>query len=867
VSLGKAVIEELRNPLTPLLTVGAGLAAAVGSVADAALILGVLGLNALIGGLQAVRTESAIGELRETNDLHVCVRRDGQEILVDRTEVVPGDVVVLRGGDPVPADCRILDACGLEVDESSLTGESLPVRKHAEPSFADAVAERRSMLYQGTSIATGTATAVAVAVGDMTEARRGAREAHGAKPAGGVEARLEALTSFMAPVAVAGGAILGTANVMVGRPAREVLANGVSLAVAAVPEGLPMLAMVAQLGAARRLSERGVLVRHPRAIEALGRVAVICVDKTGTVTEGKIRLHAVSDGRRTQRIDALDDAGRRAIAAGLRASPASVANHAFIHPTDRALLEGAADASVAAQEGCGDWRRLSELPFEPARGFHAVVGRSGDAAVMSVKGAPEVILLRCRDHAHASGTDVLDAEAREHLAAETNRLAREGFRVLAVAERELPLDAALGDESVRDLTFLGFLAFTDPVRPAAAAAVRALREAGAEVIMVTGDHPSTAAHIAGELGLLDHGAITGAELDEIDEPALDARLADARVFARVTPAHKVRIVKALQRAGRVVAMTGDGANDAPAIRLANVGIALGVHAAPAAREAADIIIMDDRIETIIDAVLEGRAMWAAVRDAASLMVGGNLGEVLFTVGAGVAGGVSPFNARQLLLANLLTDVAPAMAIALRPPLGMSPAELLREGPDASLGSALTRDIAWRAAIQAGAATGGWLVARPTGTAARAGTVALVSLVGTHLGQTLLAGGRSPLVLGTSVASMAALAAVIQTPGISQFFGCTPLGPVGWATAATAGAVATMASALLPGVLSTGRLLWSGEPSPGNGAASRGQRTGDESRERLPSAATTAAAHSRLTSVGTMTGRGAASPVASDTHSA
>jgi magnesium-transporting ATPase (P-type) len=271
------------------------------------------------------------------------------------------------------------------------------------------------------------------------------------------------------------------------------------------------------------------------------------------------------------------------------------------------------------------------------------------------------------------------------------------------------------------------------------------------------------------------------------------------VVARGTPTHKVRVVQAFQRLGRTVAMTGDGANDAPAIRLADVGIALGGRGAPAARAAADLVVTDDRLETILAALTEGRAMWASVRQALAILVGGNLGEIGFTVVGATVTGSSPLTARQLLLVNLFTDLAPAIAVALRPPAEGAAERLLREGPEASLGTALTDEITVRAIATALGAGLGWLAARATGRAVRARTVALAALVGSQLGQTLLVGGRSPAVLAASVGSMAALAAVIQTPGVSRFFGCTPLGPVAWTIALASAAAATAGSLLLPPV--------------------------------------------------------------------
>ena len=357
--------------------------------------------------------------------------------------------------------------------------------------------------------------------------------------------------------------------------------------------------------------------------------------------------------------------------------------------------------------------------------------------------------------------------------------------------------ASLGDEQVDDLDFVGFLGLADSVRPKAAAAVAGLRRAGVDVTMITGDHPSTAEAIAADLGILNgRRVMTGAELDALDDASLGDVLPGVSVFARVAPAHKVRIVEGLQRAGRVVAMTGDGANDAAAIRLAHTGIALGQRGAAPARAAADLVVTDDRIETLVDAIVEGRAMWSSVRDALAILLGGNMGEVAFTVAATALTGQSPLNARQLLLVNLLTDLFPAMAIAVRPPRGMSPEALLHEGPEASLGQSLVRDVVQRGITTAAGAGLAWAAARATGSPQRASTVALVALVGTQLGQTLLSGSASPLVVVSSVGSGLGLAAIVQTPGVSQLFGCTPLDPLGWATALGSATAATIATALL-----------------------------------------------------------------------
>ncbi|MFG1678477.1 HAD-IC family P-type ATPase [Micromonospora sp. NPDC049282] len=798
VGLLRAFVDELSNPLTPVLAAGAVLSAAFGSLVDAALVGGLVGGSALVGAVHQRNTERSLAELLSRSAITSRVRRDGAERVVPAEDLVPGDVISVGSGDAVPADCRVLTSDGLEADESSLTGESLPVAKSPEPVVAAALAERHSMLFEGTTVAAGHGTAVVVATGAETESGRSMALARQAPPTSGVEARLGRLTSTAVPLAAGSAIAVAGAGLLRGVPLAETAATAANLAVASVPEGLPFLVSAAQLAAARRLAEHGALVRNPRTIEALGRVDVLCFDKTGTLTEGKLLLAGVGTGDdRYAPADRLDDPLRSTLAAGLRATPAAADPDELPQQTDRAVRRGANAAGVTERTGAADWTATGGLPFEPSRGYSATVGRTAEGSLLSVKGAPESVLPRCTSRRTAGGDRPLDAAGRDEVQAMLAARAGAGHRILALAECPVSTDAVT-DEQVDGLVFVGFLTLADGVRESARPAVERIRKAGVHTVMITGDHPATAEAIAATISP-DHGqqrVVTATDLDRLDDTALAERLMATDVVARCTPAHKVRIIQALQRHGRTVAMTGDGANDAPAIRLADVGIALGQRGTPAARAAADLVVTDDRLETIIATLVEGRAMWSSVRHALSILVGGNLGEIAFSVLTAASTGRSALTGRQLLLVNLLTDLAPALAIAVRPPAEDRTDRLLGEGPDTSLGATMTREIGLRAAATTLGATAGWTLARWTGTRRRAGTVALASLIGTQLGQTVLAGGTSPTVLVATAASVGVLVVVVQTPGVSQFFGCTPLGPVGWTIATGSALGATFANGAL-----------------------------------------------------------------------
>ncbi len=762
--LATDVVAELNDPLTPVLALGAVASAVVGSPVDALLVAAAMGLNAVVGGAQQFRGRRALAKLRDGERQRARVA--GGRI-VDARTLKPGDRIELRVGDVVPADARLLCGSDVEVDESALTGESLPVAKQPAPVPGAPMAERSCLVFAGTTVVSGECTAVVVAVGSETVAGRAVELATRTSAAVGIQARLQDLTRRALPLTMLGGALVTGLSAVRGRPMRRALAGGVAIAVAAVPEGLPLVATVAQRAAARRLSARGLLVRAPRALEALGRLDVVCFDKTGTLTENRLRVVTTTGADGQAREPAPGDPVLRAAA---RACPGSLADpHVRAHATDHAVLEAAGSDET--------WTELEGQPFEANRGYSATVGRDEDGEpALFVKGAPEIVLPACT----AAGELGPAAEA----------LAGKGLRVLAVARRTMSADAGAvlgGDDGgvLAELEFLGFLGLADTLRATAEPLISGLRAAGVDPVMLTGDHPHTARAIATSLGWpADAPVVTGDELARLDRAGRAELLSGAGVIARVAPEQKLQVVEALREAGRVTAMVGDGANDAAAIRAADVGIGVRARSSTAARTAADVALTDDDLTVLLEALAEGRALWRSVSDAVVILVGGNAGEIGFSVLGTLLSGDSPLGTRQLLLVNLLTDLFPAMAVAVTRPDD--------DGGPGGLGEGLSRAITSRGVTTGAGATTAWLIGRCTpGTARRTSTMALCGLVGTQLAQTLRGRWRSPLVVGTAAGSALVLAAIVQTPGVSRFFGCTPLGPLAWAgvgAGVTAGAL-------------------------------------------------------------------------------
>ncbi|MDL5201470.1 cation-translocating P-type ATPase [Streptomyces sp. ALI-76-A] len=794
--LAQAVRNELDDPLTPVLAVGSAASAILGSVVDALLVLGALDLNALVGGVQRLRAERALSGLLAQQKQQARVADDGEAVhVVDAARLSPGDVIDLKADDVVPADARLLWEDGLEVDESALTGESLPVDKATDPTPRAPVAERHCMVFEGTTVVAGRAQAVVVDTGDRTEAARAVALAARVPTAAGVQARLQELTRKAMPLTMAGGAAVTGLSLLRGTPIRQAVSGGVAVAVAAVPEGLPLVATVAQLAAARRLSSHGVLVRAPRTLEALGRMDTVCFDKTGTLTENRLRLVRVTDADGTvHTLDRSEAAGPLRDAA--RACPQLDGDTVRpAHATDEAVLDAAGPDPR--------WQQIEGRPFEAGRGYAAAVGRDADGSpVLVVKGAPETVLPAC-------------AGLPDHISDRSHALAGDGLRVLAVAGRPLGEGEQASDvleEPLRDLEFTGLVALADVARETSPALVRGLREAGVRPVVLTGDHPQTARAIAADLGWpQDATVVTGDELAAADRSARSRMLRDADVVARVAPEQKLQVVEALRDAGRVVGMVGDGANDAAAIRAADIGVGINARGSAAARNAADLVVTGDDLSVLTEAVREGRALWHSVADAIAILIGGNAGEVGFGIVGTLLSGSAPLSTRQMLLVNLFTDLFPAMAVAVTPhQQAEEPAE---EGPGeplatSVLGAPLLRQIRHRALTTCLGATTAWLFGRFTpGTARRSTTMALCAVVGTQLAQTLADRRDSPLVRITSLGSAVALVALVETPGISQLFGCAPLGPLAWAGVALAITLALTGQRALPHVEEALRKRW------------------------------------------------------------
>ena len=687
-SAWQAFLDQFKSLLILMLIGAAILAGAIGDLTDAAVILVVVLFNALLGFWQEHRAEQTLAALKKMISPHARVRRSGRVLEIPSTQLVPGDLVLLEAGDRVPADGRLRASNDVEIDESTLTGESQPVVKDAEARLdpATPLAERTNMAFMNTALTRGRVEMWVTTTGMSTEMGRlsgllGESES-GPTP---LQSQLDDLGQRLAWVAGVVIALIFALGMLRGAPLVQSILESIALAVAAIPEGLPAVVTVTLALGMHRMAQHRAIVKRLAAVETLGCTTVICSDKTGTLTLNQMTARAVIfQGRRfSVSGDGYDgdgeivpEDGGEAADLGPLLQAAALANDSRIRdgeligdPTEGALLALAARSDLDVEALVARHPRIAEVPFDSATRLQASFHREGDRVRIHVKGAPDVLLTRSTRQLTAEGETPIDDAARSDWGARNEQLAEQAMRVLALAGKTISRRdfeaAATPADQLQDLTWIGLVGIHDPPRPEARAAIELCRRAGIDVKMITGDHRTTAAAIAEALGLRGR-IMDGRELDALDPAELAACVEETGVFARVVPEHKVRIVRALEERGQVVAMTGDGVNDAPAVKIADIGIAMGRNGTEVTREAADMVLTDDNFATIVHAVKEGRGIYDNLVKFVRFQLSTNMGAIQTVLGASLLGWPMPFTAIQILWINIIMDGPPAMSLGVEP---------------------------------------------------------------------------------------------------------------------------------------------------------------------------------------------------------
>ena len=822
--------DQFRSWLFAILLAAAVLAGAVGDAGDAAVIVVVLLINAIIGFLQERRAERSLEALRRMLVATARVRRDGMVRVVAAGELVPGDVVLLEAGDRVPADGRLTVAEAVEVDEAALTGESQPVGKTTTsvgPVGGELlpVAERTSVLFMNTALTRGraemivTATGMSTQVGAIAEALRTGRE-----PPSPLQVQLDSLgrrLALVGGIAVAGYAVLALVR---GESVADLLLRAVALAVAAVPEGLPaVLAVTLALGV-HRMARRGAIVKRLASVEALGSATVVCSDKTGTLTMNQMTARALWFAGHRYRVtgegyqphgelapgnaDAAEGTGGPAGDVSGAVMPLVACNDAHLlpdggivgDPTEAALLVLAAKTGVDADAVRRRLPRTGEVPFDPAAKFMATFHPEPDGRTrVYVKGALDVLLPHCTSIATGDGVQILDERHREQVRAAARDMASAGLRVLAAATAVAgqPPQPLTDEPVLAELTLVCVVGIADPPRPQARDAIALCHQAGVTVKMITGDHADTAAAIARELGI-DGEAVTGADLDRISEQELAARIDRIGVFARVAPHHKVAIVQALAARGHVVAMTGDGVNDAAALHAAHIGVAMGVTGTDVAKEAAAMVLTDDDFSTIVRAIRQGRAIYDNVVTFVRFQLSTNIGAILTLLAAPLLGLPAPLTAIQLLWINIIMDGPPAIALGMDPAHGDVMQRRPRPVGERILSGHRLAGIARSGAVMAAGTLGMLALARTQAGEATAMTMAFTTFVLFQLCNAINARAgrgtvfhrdqlRNPALWLALAAVLATQVTVVYLPWAQTVFGTVALSAGQWAICAAAAA--------------------------------------------------------------------------------